>query len=234
MRDVNASLPINSPGGTPGATAGNAQFLPFLTLNDSKGWDNCTLTPAAFTIQIMNPTALQTSNGIARVGRLRFMPDIRDDARTWEAFGEECSAYNFPRLCSAGKLALRGVKVDAMPLDMSQLSDFTRLRSFVGPVTSPYNNDSSLEFAGFAPIMLLMDQALASTGGLDVLITCEWRVRFDPSNPAQGTHRRYPVASDTTWNNILQRMENAGHGAVDIAETIAEAGAVVAGAAAMA
>jgi hypothetical protein len=218
MRDVDASLPINDPL--------NCEFLPFLNLDPANGWDGCTLTPSAFTVQIMNPTNLQGANGIARVGRLRFIPDILNDTRTWTAFAEQCSAFNFPRLCSGGKLALRGVKTDAVPFDMSELSNFSRLRPFTGPITVTYDQSSSIEPAGFAPIMVLMDDAMSLAGGLEVLITCEWRVRFDPSNPAQGTHRRYPVASDSTWNSVLAKMESCGHGVVDIAEDIAEMGAV--------
>lgn len=228
LRDVTASLAINSAAGS-----GNAQFLPFQTLNASNGWDNCSITPAAFTIQVMNPKALQGANGVARIARLRFMPDLRDDTRTWEAFGEECSSYNQPRLCAAAKLALRGVKVDAMPFDMSALSGFTALKSYPAAITGVYNEDFALEPSGFAPIMMLMDDAMVTAGGLDVLVTCEWRVRFDPSNPAQGTHQRYPVSSDSTWNSILSKMERGGHGVVDIAEDIAEAGAAVGTAAAV-
>jgi len=228
LRDVTAGLPINDATGS-----GNAEFIPFANLRNDKGWDNCSLTPAAFTIQVMNPKNLQSADGVARICRLRFMPDLRGDTRTWEAFGEDCAAFNYPRLCSGGKLALRGVKVDAMPFDMAELAEFTSLSNYTDSITLEYNDSLSLEPSGFAPIMVLLDDAMIVAGGLDILVTCEWRVRFDPTNPAQGTHQRYPVASDATWNTFMARMEKKAHGVEDIAETVAEYGAAAAGAVAV-
>jgi hypothetical protein len=211
--------------------AGNVNFYQFETMR-SVSWNGARMTPAAFTIQVMNPASVSNATGIARIGRVRLVPDFQADNRNWGVIADELTAYNFPRLCSGGKLALRGVKVDAVPYDMSDLADFTtRLlpASTSNPFNATWDFNEHLSFHGFAPIMVIMDQNMKNAGGLDLLVTCEWRVRFDPSNPAQGSHTYHPVSSDTLWGRCQRAMESAGHGCVDIAETIAEYGAAVKG-----
>lgn len=224
VHDRDATVAIND-----AALGGNAYKGVFSAMSDA-AWDNVTLTPAAFTVQVMNPAAVTAAKGIARIGRLRFIPQLSGDARSWDNFASQAAAYNFPRLCSGGKLALRGVTVDAVPYDMSQLSHFAPARRSNGGLFT-WSTGNATEFAGFAPILLIQDSAMTDAGGLDVLVTCEWRVRFDPSNPAQGTHVRYPVASDSTWEHAVRVMEAMGHGVEDIAEVTAEAGAAAYGAA---
>jgi hypothetical protein len=217
VTDVLASNPIN------GTT--NATFHQFDTMRTSS-WNGCQLVPAAFTIQVMNPASVNGASGMVRIGRLRFVPDLQNDSRTWNELAEQMTSYNFPRLCSGGKLALRGVTVNAVPYDMTDLSHFS-IRLFppaAGAVTTTWGTNEHQAFRGFAPIMIIQEDTSA---GLDVLVTCEWRVRFDPGNPAQGSHIHYPVSSDSTWGKALKEMEAAGHGVVDIAENVAEYGAAV-------
>jgi len=216
VSDVNSANPIN------GTT--NVVFHQFDTMR-STSWNGCQLVPAAFTIQVMNPAAVNNAAGMCRIGRLRFVPDLQNDTRTWDTLADQMTSYNFPRLCSGGKLALRGVTSNAVPYDMSDLAKFTVriVPAAAGSVTRSWNADEHVAFSGFGPIMLIQE---GTTAGLDVLVTCEWRVRFDPGNPAQGSHRHYPVSSDSTWGKALTEMESAGHGVVDIAENIAEYGAM--------
>lgn len=210
---------------------GNTNFYQFDTMRNLS-WNGARMTPAAFTIQVMNPSTVNNAAGIARIGRVRLVPDFQADNRLWRVIADELTAYNFPRLCSGGKLALRGVKVDAVPYDMSDLADFTT-RTLPAAVQNPFQAtwdfNEHLSFHGFAPIMILMDQAMQTAGGLDLLVTCEWRVRFDPSNPAQGSHTYHPVTTDSLWGRCQRAMEAAGHGCVDIAETVAEYGAALKG-----
>lgn len=220
ISDVSAGLPING--------ALNTTVHQFAAMRDAS-WDGCQLVPSAFSVQIMNPTPVSSAAGVARIGRLRYVPDLQNDTRTWDELAEQITSYNFPRLCAGGKLALRGVKVDAVPFDMTNLSDFTM--RIVPPTAGSHNvtwdTNYHLAFQGFAPIVVLMDQAMSTAGELDILVTCEWRVRFDPGNPAQGTHTHHPVASDSTWGKCLAEMEALGSGTLDIAERVAELGAAV-------
>ena len=129
------------------------------------------------------------------------------------------------RLCSAGKLALRGVKVDAIPYNMSQLADFCP-RALINP--TPFDrewNEGAFEaqLEGFAPIFIYNKNNVA----LQILVTVEWRVRFDPGNPAYAGHTYHPVATDSCWNDTIRGMEAEGHGVVDMAEGIADFGDAV-------
>lgn len=190
------------------------------------GWDQCMLTPAAFTIQVMNSTPVTSAGGIAYIGKMKTLPDLAGSGRTWSQFGDQFIAYNYPRLCSGGKLALRGVTVSAVPYNMSDLADFRAVFTHsTGDFT--WNGGAglgSLEFAGFAPIVIAKTSEMAS---LEVLVTVEWRVRFDPSNPAQASHKLYQPSSDASW--AAHVAAESLRGTEDIAETIADVGVEAAG-----
>lgn len=204
--------------------ASNTRFHSFGAMGSgttgvAPGWQSCTLVPAAFSVQIMNPQPLQTTTGMTYVGRCRFMPNLINRTETWDSLEAQLISYNNPRLCAAGKLALGGVHVDTMPFNMSALSNFEELALYdngVGTLNPTYGIDCE----GFAPVFIANPNAIA----LQVLVCCEWRVRFDPTNPAQAAHRQWPVASDSYWGRSMRMLENMGHGAVDIAERIAAAG----------
>jgi hypothetical protein len=197
------------------------------------GWADCQLVPAAFTVQIMFPSSVGTAAGIARIGRLKTLPDLRDNTRTWAVFGDQFTAYSAPRLCSGGKLALRGVKVSAIPYNMNHLSEFTPVEVF-GPTNFTWDGSSSLEPAGFAPVVIVNDLLTGDPplfGSLELLVTIEWRVRFDPANPAMAAHTQHAPATDSMWHRCISTLESAGHGAEDIVESVADAGVEAAGAA---
>lgn len=74
-------------------------------------WDYSRMAPAAFSIQIMNSEAVQTSSGITyigHIGRIKTIPGFDADLTlTGKGFGDNFIAYNGPRLCSAAKLAFK-------------------------------------------------------------------------------------------------------------------------------
>lgn len=195
------------------------------------GWENVTLVPAAFTLQIMNPAALTASGGIARIGRLRTLPELTNNARTWTAFANQFTSYAAPRLCSGGKLALRGVTVSALPYEMNALADFSPLET-VTDANFTWNGAATLNstshYDGFAPIVIAQNNF---PGPLEVLVTCEWRVRFDPSNPAMASHTLHQPASESLWAKAIAEADSLGHGVVDIVEEIADRGAADSGSA---
>jgi hypothetical protein len=87
-------------------------------------WNHVKVTPAAYTVKIMNPEALQTTSGMVYIGRAKQMLNPGGDARTYEQLAQQLVSYSTPELCAAGRLAMRGVKVDAVPYDINALSDF--------------------------------------------------------------------------------------------------------------
>ncbi|APG75698.1 hypothetical protein 2 [Beihai sobemo-like virus 5] len=202
--------------------ADNAKFY-LDTALASSGFASCRLVPAAFTVQVMCPKSLQTADGIVYIGRCKQVLDLMGNTRTWTTVMDDLVSYSSPRLCSAGKLALRGVKVDAIPNNMSQLSDFCPRAILTSSDTNKWTwgqGGVDAQFEGFAPIFVYNK----NTVDLQYLVTVEWRVRFDPGNPAYAGHTFHPVSSDTCWSETLKGMEAEGHGVVDLAEGIADFG----------
>lgn len=186
----------------------------------SGGWNGCQIAPAAFSLQLMNPQPLQTTAGIVYIGRVRTAYKPSADLTTLvNDLANELVNYNNPRLCSAGKLALRGVQVDCVPFNMNELSNFTPLSQ---PTFTQYGANSPNP-TGFAPIFVYNPNAIA----LQALVCCEWRVRFDPSNPAQATHMHHPPAPESAWAAAQRYAESIGNGVVDIADKVAASGQAV-------
>jgi len=209
----NVNNPING--------AANARFYLDNALTSS-GFNACRLVPAALTVQVMCPKKMQSADGITYIGRGKQVFDIMGDSRDWKEFVEELVAFSGPRLCSAGKLALRGVKVDAIPYNMSVLADFCP-RALVSPFELDKTwNEGNFEanFEGFAPVFCYN----VNNVELQYLVTVEWRTRFDPGNPAYAGHVYHPVASDSCWNETIKGMEAEGHGVVDMADGIVDFG----------
>lgn len=205
-------------------TANNVVAHPFEMIRNNGSWTGAQITPAAFSVQVMNPEALQTTNGIVYIGRIRTALKLSDTAgTTGKAIANSLVSYNNPRLCSAAKLAFRGVQVDGVPFNMSELANFTDLSS---PSFTAYGANTP-DPLGFAPIFIYNPEKVK----LQLLICCEWRVRFDPSNPAQATHIHHPPASESVWAQAQQAAEALGNGVVDIADKVANIGQAVYGAA---
>jgi hypothetical protein len=200
---------------------GNAAFWVDSALSSS-GFNSCRLVPAAITVQVMCPKNLQSADGITYIGRSKQVLDLMGDTRSWKTVAEELVSFSAPRLCSAGKLALRGVKVDAIPYNMSQLADFCpRALIPADPFHKTWNEGSiDAQLEGFAPIFVYNKNNV----DLQYLVTVEWRVRFDPGNPAYAGHSYHPVATDSCWNDTVRAMEAEGHGVADMAEGIVDFG----------
>lgn len=200
---ASGSYPINTPAGTQ-----RKRFSAMTTAS----WADARLTPAAFTVKIMNPEALQTTSGIVYVGRARQMLNPGGSSRQWDDIANELVSYSSPELCAAGKLALRGVKIDAVPYDMNALADFRPL-SQDGAADFTWSSDA-LYCDGFAPIFVYNPNNV----DLQFMVCCEWRVRFDPSNPAYATHTYHQPSTAGYWDRVQRVGSALGNGVMDLAE----------------
>jgi len=212
-----SGLPVNS--------THNTFFFVDSSLSAS-GFDDAQLVPAAITLQVMCGKPLQDAEGICYIGRCKQVLDLAGDTRSWGTLGEQLVAYTSPRICSAGKLALRGVYVNAIPYNMAEMADFTPR----GLHTAGYKtwdetgtDPTTASFQGFAPLFIYNPNNIH----LHCLLTIEWRTRFDPQNPAYAGHAFHPITSDSTWNSIIQGVEREGHGVKDIAAGVADFGEAV-------
>lgn len=198
---------------------GNVAPLAFGMMNNGS-WTAAQITPAAFSVQIMNPNALQTTSGIVYIGRIRTAIKLnKDKGLTGVNVADSLVSYNNPRICAAAKLAMRGVQIDLVPFNMSELANFTEPDY---PSFSSYGDNTPLP-KGFAPMFVYNPNGI----NLQALVCCEWRTRFDPSNPAQATHEYHPPASDSTWHKAQMTLEAFGNGVIDIADKVANTGNAV-------
>lgn len=207
---VNPADPIN-------ASANSVKVSSPLTFL-SAGTSGATCVPSAFTVQILNPEALQTTTGIVYAGVMNTQAMIGGRTESWTDYFNRFVNFQSPRLLSAAKLALKGVQISSYPLDMTEISDFTQLQQETdGP--HAMNNDAP-EPRGWTPIMVMNPDAVR----LEYLVTTEWRVRFDLQNPASAGHQYHPMQTDSTWNEMTKRAVALGNGVRDIAEVVADFG----------
>lgn len=220
---------------TPGALAsGNVTRI--CLPKGNLGFAGCSLTPAAFSIQVMNPASLQTTKGIVAMGRLKLATTFNgpQPAGVPPLSVEDCAnnnvSYFSPRLLAAAKICMRGIQTNCIPVDMNDLSEFTTYDQRLTNGTQYENTDQSPappgldgvvpKFHGFAPIFISNPDKVA----LQLLVSTEYRVRFDPTNPAAAGAVMHTPASTKTWDNVITSMVARGNGVVDIAEKVAEYG----------
>jgi len=177
--------------------------------------------PCAVSVQIMNGNALQTTTGVIAIGRVNQQLQMAAETASWETFGQRFISYYSPRLCAAPKLALRGVRCSAYPLDMDEYSQFERIGEDHGIMSM----GEVFHFAAFSPIIIYQTQATPIE--LSVMVHIQWRARFDPLNPATASHSFHAPTSDGVWATAIKACSEAGHGVEDIAESVANAGMAV-------
>jgi len=184
---------------------------------------NISLVPSAFSIQVMNPEALQDTTGIMYIGRCLTRLDLRGNGGTWVDLQNDLISFQAPRLLAAAKLAFKGVQVDGLVADMNELSNFstvTDLNSGVFTWDGGSSTKRSAIFGGFLPIYVLNPDGV----GLRIQVTVEYRARFDPFSPAVASHQYHKPAPLAVWDRAVATMQTLGHGVRDIADVVATAG----------
>ena len=205
--------------------ANNTRFRTVPFPGNSIAGSGITATPAAISVQVMNPNPLQTTAGIVAGAVCPAQLDLRGRLETWDDFGTEFISYMRPRLMSAGKLALRGIQADSYPLNMSSLSDFRSIHNIPDGFVTWDSSSTSIFPEGFAPIVIINQGTFGETHlELNLLVTVEWRVRFDIGNPAVSSHSHHGVTSDNYWDQLIRTAVDRGHGIMDIVERVASAG----------
>lgn len=205
VSDVNPTAPINQ---------SNNTFASSVELGGLGA--AATLVPSALSVQIMCPTALQTASGVIYAGVMNTQAALAGRTETWFSYMEKFVQFQSPRLLAASKLALRGVQINSYPLNMSEVSKFTQLKG-TGDENFAWEHFNP---AGWAPIVIYNPSGTT----LEMLITVEYRVRFDLDHPASASHSHHPVASDSAWDRLVRQASSLGNGVMDIADVVANAG----------
>nr|BAU51723.1 capsid protein [Heterocapsa circularisquama RNA virus 01] len=185
-----------------------------------------TVVPAALSVQVMNPNPLMSTTGIFGGTVSHTQLNLAGRTETWNDFSMEVISFMRPRLMSAGKLALRGVQGDSYPLNMSALSNFNCLTDVAEGKLS-WTDSSGHYPAGLAPIVFVNEAKQT----MNYLVSVEWRVRFDIGNPAVAAQRHHGITPEWKWDDMIKTAIARGHGIMDIAERVANAGSFVANAA---
>lgn len=210
ISDVTSSGNINGP---------NNAHVTVLPLDGLGG--AATLVPSALSVQVMCPTALQTASGIVYAGVMNTQAQISGRGETWNSYMDKFVQFQNPRLLAASKLALRGVQMNSYPLNMSEVSRFTSLaQNSAGILTLSADKFVPV---GWAPIVIYNPNGVT----LELLITMEFRVRFDLDNPASASHSHHPIASDSVWDSLVRKATSLGNGVCDIADVVANTGMAV-------
>lgn len=177
-----------------------------------------TCCPSAISVQAMCPVALQNANGLMYAAVAPAQYKLGGSTYTWPDVRSKMLSFFRPRILTAGKLALRGIQMDSMPLSMSQVSEFLEYSPSAssGPSTWP----DGVEPIGWAPLLF----ANPSGEEMQYFVTIEWRVRFDISNPAVSAHQHHGVSSDAEWDHMIRRATAALPGVIDIVSKVADIG----------
>lgn len=211
-----------------------------------------TAVPSAISVQVINPNPMQAAGGIATAAVCPVRLDLMNSDKAWGTVGSELISYYKPRVLSGGKLALRGVQMDSMPLSMTDVSDFRELWKTDPLICAPSNISwsgstrlqdienapalSSVQKSfrtgfqpeGWAPIVYYSPSAANTPpeerGEMTFLVTMEWRVRFDISNPACSSHQMHKPSTDNEWHNMIKKASDALPGVIDIVDKVADAG----------
>jgi hypothetical protein len=186
--------------------------------SESAGFLEC--TPAAYSVQLMNDSALQTADGVFYSGRLKTgltAPDSAD-TRTTQSLMDGCVAYSPPRILTGGKLALGAVQMDAVPGNMAAMADFTPIAYYPDQINQLWTNATGVEFEGFNPMYLVNNDAKT----LQFMVATEWRVRVSPFNPMSSSAIQHTPTSDSLWSEMMQTASRIGHGVKDVINVIDE------------
>jgi hypothetical protein len=85
------------------------------------------------------------------------------------------------------------------------------------------NTANNLDPEGWAPMAIYNP----NNTPLSLLVTVEWRVRFDISNPAVSSHTHHGVSSDIAWEKKIAQATNELPGVLDIVDKVASSGAAM-------
>jgi len=209
-------------------TVGNANFhsMPLTALGEA-----ATMVPSAMTVQVINPNPLQTTQGTVFGGTMNMQAVFGGETRSWESVAQTFVNFQSPRFMTAPKLSLRGVRVNSFPMNMSKVSEFMTLRHDIDVPGASWGKD--VQPMGWAPIVVYNVGGIPAEvdpgPALTYIVTFEWRVRFDLTNPACAGHVHHPIVSDAKWDGLMKIRTAMGNGVEDIPDAIANVGEFVKG-----
>lgn len=212
---VNDTLPID-------AAMNSQQFGVPMPGANSGASSTLTCVPAALSVQVLNPNPLQSTSGVIAAAVCPTQLSLIDNTRTWNQFATQFVSYMKPRLLTGPKLALKGVQMNSYPMNMAALANFEPPAELAdgGRTLNSSVTETSLYSTGWAPMVVNNPDGVE----LSYLVSVEWRVRFDISNPAVASHQHHSVTPDAVWERMIAGATALGNGVRDITEVVANMG----------
>jgi hypothetical protein len=118
--------------------------------------------------------------------------------------------------------------MNSHPLSMADCSEFLPLFELGDDAGRAWDEGANSNPRGWAPLVVVNP----NNAVLNLLISVEWRVRFDVGHPAVSSHVHHGVTHDAAWDAGIRRATETLPGVVDIVEKVASAGMALRGAAA--
>lgn len=183
-------------------------------------FNKANMCPAAVSFRIMNGEPLQTTTGVIYTGRCSQMLNPGGDARTWTQFADEVLNYTQLRTLSASALAIEPVQMDLVPMNATSFSDFLPRWSVATGAQTWGSNE--MVYDGFNTGIIYNP----SGASLTILACVEWRMRFDPLNPAYATHTYHGVSSIGFWDRVLAYATDNAAGVTNLATQLGRQAAI--------
>lgn len=212
LSDVNHTLAINAAGNT---------FLEKFSNFDNLG-SASEYVPAALTVKVTNPNALQLTSGTVQMTRVQGNTSYGGSTTVWDTAAEALLSNCKPRIVSAAELAMKPFYGHGIPNDFTEMARFDRMiPSTDTALANPYTwSSQTFHPAGFTPLLVynkVITSGTTTPSPLSYEVTVKWRVRVTPDNPFSSTHTYQPVTSPGLWQSIVARHSAIASGFEDAA-----------------
>lgn len=198
LSDVNHTAAINATGNT---------FLYKFSNFDGLGAAS-EYIPAALTVKVTNPNALQVTSGTVQLTRVQGNTSYGGSTTVWDTAAEALLSNCKPRIVSAAELAMKPLYGHGIPNDFTEMARFDRLiPSTDTSLANPYTwSTQAFHPAGFTPLLVynnIITSGTTTPSPLTYEVTAKWRVRVTPDNPFSSTHVYQPVTSPSVWQSVV-------------------------------
>lgn len=172
----------------------------------STGLAGMHVAPAAITVRISNPNALQTTSGMVNVGQTTAITDIRDYTVTWATYVNSLIAQSHPAAFGAAQLAIKSVDVTAVPVEIDDLCSFKQMNTISDGVVTLASANNAETLAGFAPVYVYNPSGI----NLSYEVMCEYRVRPGSGSPFHSSMKLHKPSSDKHWYDAIVDVIKGG------------------------
>lgn len=166
--------------------------------------------PAAISVKVTNPNALQLTSGTVQLTRVQGNTSYGGSTLPWDQAAEALLANCKPLIVSASELAMKPLYGHGLPNDFTEVARFDQMALSTDTTFNlPFTwSTQSLHPAAFTPLLVynqVTSSGSTTPSSLTYEVTIKWRVRVAPDNPFSSTHTYQPVSSPSLWQSVVAR-----------------------------